>query len=654
MPNPTTENSHSHSHPKNGDDDPGEMVFCHQAVALKVLNSDNSTTLKPGILSIVQYRTGRWIEWRSDESSFKLENTDAEWDIVDAVRRRTCSTSSNVDNCSLIPTIRIHIANLRSYKVKEHGIQISLIDQNNDRYSFVFQADNSDGFVHLLRGFLNTRRAGRSKTTFIVVGERKEVKALKTFDDVNLYPVNRDQKETYVWNFVRNLHSRPYETTLQTFSKLSEIILYKGPEERPDEVVDLLTKSFHVDEGNKTPESDFTIIEAKKISLSPRPCFTRQKPLNIQQWTSFLDTEGRISNADAIKFIVFKGGIEPSLRQKVWKYLLKFYPWNYTSTECDQLHKEKMNEYFIMKRQWQTMTPGQEERFSGFKERKSLIEKDVNRTDRTMPFYAGDNNPNLTILSDILMTYVMYNFDIGYVQGMSDLLSPILCLMKNEVDAFWCFVGFMERVGKNFDLDQAGMKKQLNEVYLILKLIAPDLATHLHTFESNNMFFCFRWLLVLFKREFVLEDIMVLWEVLWTDLPCPNFHLLVAASILEMEKHQLMKPGNGFTEILKYVNELSMRMKLDEIFVQAEGIYYQLKDAGDKLPLDIRRIIGLASPEENDTDNSDEEAAPFNPHDSSTTKNSDDDSLADDMERVSFTNEIGFEGIERDMALNYY
>jgi hypothetical protein len=34
----------------------------------------------------------------------------------------------------------------------------------------------------------------------------------------------------------------------------------------------------------------------------------------------------------------------------------------------------------------------------------------------------------------------------GYVQGMSDLLSPIVIVMEDEVDAFWCFVGFMDRV----------------------------------------------------------------------------------------------------------------------------------------------------------------------------------------------------------------
>ena len=40
-------------------------------------------------------------------------------------------------------------------------------------------------------------------------------------------------------------------------------------------------------------------------------------------------------------------------------------------------------------------------------------EKDVTRTDRTHKFFEGECNPNLQVLNDILMTYCMFNFDLG-------------------------------------------------------------------------------------------------------------------------------------------------------------------------------------------------------------------------------------------------
>lgn len=235
----------------------------------------------------------------------------------------------------------------------------------------------------------------------------------------------------------------------------------------------------------------------------------------------------------------------------MWKYLLGYYNWNDTYAERLEKVKQKTNEYFVMKLQWKSMTSSQENRFMDFQTRKNLIDKDVNRTDRTCPFYEGDNNPNIYSLFEILMTYVMYNFDLGYVQGMSDLLSPILFLMENEVDAFWCFVGFMDKVASNFDMDQAGMKNQLQQLHLLLSFCDPELATYLDNHESGNMFFCFRWLLVLFKREFSQLDIMNLWEIIWTDLPCKNFHLLICIALLDSEKSTLIGKGYGFTEILK-------------------------------------------------------------------------------------------------------
>lgn len=62
------------------------------------------------------------------------------------------------------------------------------------------------------------------------------------------------------------------------------------------------------------------------------------------------------------------------------------------------------------------------------------------------PFFAGEKNVHLDQLFSILMTYTQLNFDLGYVQGMSDILSPILLVMEDEVDAFWCFVGYMDNL----------------------------------------------------------------------------------------------------------------------------------------------------------------------------------------------------------------
>lgn len=146
------------------------------------------------------------------------------------------------------------------------------------------------------------------------------------------------------------------------------------------------------------------------------------------------------------KYLYRFQGVDHSVRKEVWKYLLDYYPWNMSDSERKVLRDQKAEEYYRMKSQWKSMTPLQESRFIDFHERKSLIRKDVDRTDRTYEFYAGDNNPNISTLYDVLMTFVMYNFDLGYVQGMSDLLSPILYVLKDEVDAFWCFVGFMDRV----------------------------------------------------------------------------------------------------------------------------------------------------------------------------------------------------------------
>lgn len=44
----------------------------------------------------------------------------------------------------------------------------------------------------------------------------------------------------------------------------------------------------------------------------------------------------------------------------------------------------------------------------------------------------------------ILLNYAVYSPAIGYSQGMSDLVAPLLAEVLDESDTFWCFVGLMQ------------------------------------------------------------------------------------------------------------------------------------------------------------------------------------------------------------------
>ena len=65
------------------------------------------------------------------------------------------------------------------------------------------------------------------------------------------------------------------------------------------------------------------------------------------------------------------------------------------------------------------------------------------------------------------------------------------------------------------------------------------------------MIFCFRWVLILMKREFEFDDIMRLWEVLWTDHLSSNFLVFVCVGILHSHRAGIMEYELGLDGLLK-------------------------------------------------------------------------------------------------------
>lgn len=121
------------------------------------------------------------------------------------------------------------------------------------------------------------------------------------------------------------------------------------------------------------------------------------------------------------------------------------------------------------------------------------------------------------------------------------------------------------------------MHKQLLTMDLLLQFMDPSLYKHFQHTDSSNFFFCFRWLLVWFKREFPWKDMLTLWEVLWTDYLTDQFHIFVALSILDQHRDVMIDYLKNFDEILKYINDLSMTIPLQETLQRAEILFYQFK-----------------------------------------------------------------------------
>nr|GEZ34329.1 hypothetical protein [Tanacetum cinerariifolium] len=66
----------------------------------------------------------------------------------------------------------------------------------------------------------------------------------------------------------------------------------------------------------------------------------------------------------------------------------------------------------------------------------------------------------------ILEAYALYDPEIGYCQGMSNLLSHIIAVIMEDHEAFWCFAGFMKKARHNFrldDTDQAAIRARISK-----------------------------------------------------------------------------------------------------------------------------------------------------------------------------------------------
>ncbi len=88
------------------------------------------------------------------------------------------------------------------------------------------------------------------------------------------------------------------------------------------------------------------------------------------------------------------------------------------------------------------------------------------RTDRKGSYFSDDKPHRLQWLNDILVTYAVFHPEVGYAQGMNDVLSMILAVMDHEADAYWCFQNYLSTIQEDFMTK--GMMEKLGMICLFV------------------------------------------------------------------------------------------------------------------------------------------------------------------------------------------
>ncbi|OBS81035.1 hypothetical protein A6R68_20763 [Neotoma lepida] len=159
------------------------------------------------------------------------------------------------------------------------------------------------------------------------------------------------------------------------------------------------------------------------------------------------------------------------------------------------------------------------------------------------------------VVERILFIYAKLNPGIAYVQGMNEIVGPLYYTFATdpnsewkehaEADTFFCFTNLMAEIRDNFikslDDSQCGITYKMEKVYSTLKDKDVELYLKLQEQNIKPQFFAFRWLTLLLSQEFLLPDVIRIWDSLFADDNRFDFLLLVCCAMLILIREQLLE-----------------------------------------------------------------------------------------------------------------
>lgn len=213
------------------------------------------------------------------------------------------------------------------------------------------------------------------------------------------------------------------------------------------------------------------------------------------------------------------------------------------------------------------------------------IEMDLPRTHPHTPIFHVPELRNP--MRRILYLYAMLNPSKNYVQGMNELLTPILVVFLTsylkessgegveeflrresigdsiseqdmataEADVFWTFSLLLSSVDDNFVAGQPGVLKRIASLENIVKIVDPLLQAHLSNNGIQFLQFSYRWMSCLLMRELPFPLVVKLWDALLAEEDgLGDLQVYFCAAILIKYRAQLL--SKGFEECIMFLQRL--------------------------------------------------------------------------------------------------
>ena len=306
----------------------------------------------------------------------------------------------------------------------------------------------------------------------------------------------------------------------------------------------------------KNPLFEHLILHIKSY-LKPNSTSSKEK-LKVECLSDFIK-KNKFDNK-ILKQII-KNGIPnelPCLRAMLWKSLVGYLPIGdlsqWKKTTCEHFQK-----YRLLKKEFRDFPNN----IIDESDQKLLVQinKDLPRTRPEVSFFKekskiSKNETNYDVLRRILYFYAKKHKDVGYVQGMNEIVAIIYYIytldenpyIKNfvESDTYYSFELLIEEIKpiffmSNINYSQLFISLQIKQINEILLNAEPDLLKYFEKKDLKLDIFLMRWLLVLFAQEFSLQTSISFWDRLFTQKNKMKFVCFISSAILIINKNKLMK-----------------------------------------------------------------------------------------------------------------